>query len=129
MAPDLELVREIHHRKTAALIRAACRMAAVLGEADPVVTKALDTYGEAVGMAFQAVDDLLDETSTEEAMGKKTHKDRSRGKQTFPACAGLESTRAAAQELVEQAIRAIRGPLERTEALESLALYVVARIS
>jgi geranylgeranyl diphosphate synthase type II len=54
----------------------------------------IDTYGNAIGLAFQIVDDLLDVTATQEQMGKKTGKDAQIGKLTYPSLLGLEESRA-----------------------------------
>jgi len=128
-APDLDLVREIHLRKTAALIRAACSMGAVLGSASEELNQALTRYGELVGLAFQITDDLLDETSTEAAMGKKTGKDQARGKQTYPACKGLDETRAAARALIGEALETLGRLPIRTDSLELLARFILSRAS
>jgi geranylgeranyl diphosphate synthase type II len=124
--PDLDLVRAIHVRKTAALIRAASLMGAISARADLAVRETCARYGETMGLAFQVADDLLDETSTPEALGKSTRKDLERGKLTWPACAGLEASRKMAGALAEEAAQTIR-PLDKNGDLAALARFVVAR--
>lgn len=87
-------LRLIHQLKTGALIRAACRCGALAADADPVVLDRLDRFGAALGLMFQIVDDVLDETQTTAHLGKAGGKDRAAGKRTFPAILGLDASRA-----------------------------------
>lgn len=87
-------LRLIHRLKTGALIRAACRCGALAADADPVVLDRLDRFGAALGLMFQIVDDVLDETQTTAHLGKAGGKDRAAGKRTFPAILGLDASRA-----------------------------------
>jgi geranylgeranyl pyrophosphate synthase len=129
-SPDLDRVRAIHERKTLALLQASVEMGAVLGGASPVQRAALSAYGRAVGLAFQIVDDILDETATAEELGKSPGKDRSSGKLTWPACVGLEESRRQALKLVEEAREALN-PLYSMDLdpsfLQDLSVYIVDR--
>jgi geranylgeranyl pyrophosphate synthase len=117
---------ELHGRKTGALLRASLRMGGIAGGASPPELEALDSYGEAVGLAFQVADDLLDATSTAQALGKKPS-DAVLGKSTYVTLFGVEEARRKALDLVEGAKEALsRGGLEAPE-LEALASYVVER--
>jgi geranylgeranyl diphosphate synthase type II len=87
---DLEA---IHRRKTGALLRSALRMGAIVAGAAPPILEALETYGRAVGLAFQIVDDLLDVQGDESKLGKRVGKDLGLGKQTYPALLGVEGSR------------------------------------
>ena len=87
-------LRLIHRLKTGALIRAACRCGGLAADADPVVLDRLDRFGAALGLMFQIVDDVLDETQTTAHLGKAGGKDRAAGKRTFPAILGLDASRA-----------------------------------
>ncbi|MGN6370812.1 MAG: polyprenyl synthetase family protein [Phycisphaerae bacterium] len=98
-AGDLPKLQQIHRMKTGALIRCSCRMGALCANVSGEVLEAIDTYGKAIGLAFQIMDDILDVTATEEQMGKKTGKDAAIGKLTYPALVGLEKSR---QYLAEQ---------------------------
>ncbi|HVT81082.1 MAG TPA: polyprenyl synthetase family protein, partial [Phycisphaerae bacterium] len=89
----LEDLQRIHRMKTGALMRCACRMGALCANPQPAVLDSIDTYGKAIGLAFQIVDDILDVTATEEQMGKKTGKDAAIGKLTYPSLVGLDKAR------------------------------------
>jgi geranylgeranyl pyrophosphate synthase len=129
-APDLERVRAIHERKTLALLQASVEMGAALGGANPEQRAALACYGRAVGLAFQIVDDILDETATAEELGKSPGKDRSSGKLTWPACIGIEESRRQATSLVQEAREALN-PLHTMDLdpgfLQDLSIYIVDR--
>ena len=92
-AGDLPKLKQIHRMKTGALIRSSCRMGALCANVNAGTLEAIDTYGKAIGLAFQIMDDILDVTATEEQMGKKTGKDAAIGKLTYPALVGLEHAR------------------------------------
>ncbi len=89
----LPKLQQIHRMKTGALIRCSCRMGAIAAGANETTLALADTYGRAIGLAFQIVDDILDVTSTEEQMGKKVGKDADKGKLTYPVLVGLDKSR------------------------------------
>jgi len=99
----------IHRNKTGALLRAACRIGALCGRADDQAVERLTRYGEAIGLMFQIVDDLLDVTQSAEHIGKATGKDVSAGKLTYPGVLGLERSRAEVRRLQAQADEAVVG--------------------
>jgi len=121
---DLEA---IHHAKTGALIAASVRCGALAAGAAPPVLQALRGYGRALGLAFQIMDDLLDETANTAALGKTAGKDRARKKATFPAMLGLEQTGARAREELAAALHAIHGTGLGTAELEALARFAIER--
>jgi geranylgeranyl diphosphate synthase type II len=108
-APDVAVVEGIHRRKTGALIAASLRLGALASGAPEAVLRALGEYGDRVGLAFQVVDDLLDEEGLRQDLGKTPGKDRLRGKMTYPAAVGMEASRARAAALAAEARRAVRG--------------------
>jgi geranylgeranyl pyrophosphate synthase len=110
--PTLADLQRIHRMKTGALIHSACRMGAMVANASPDTLSAIDTYGKAIGLAFQIVDDILDVTATAEQMGKKTGKDAAIGKLTYPSLVGLDKARdyLAEQVKIADAIAARLGP-------------------
>ncbi|MCG6154333.1 polyprenyl synthetase family protein [Rubinisphaera margarita] len=118
---------EIHRRKTGCLIRCALRMGAIVADASERQFAALTKYGEAIGLAFQIADDVLDRTGTQEKMGKQVAKDDSHSKLTFPALLGLDESRARAEQLVADAIAALDIFENETTALRSLARYSIVR--
>ncbi|MFC3704037.1 polyprenyl synthetase family protein [Devosia honganensis] len=113
--------------KTGALIRAAVRMGAMLGGADPRALSALTAYAEAAGRAFQLADDILDVTATQEAMGKATGKDAGAGKQTLVSRLGLDEARKNLDAIVADAISALRTFGPRADGLRATARYFAAR--
>ncbi|OGQ97970.1 MAG: farnesyl-diphosphate synthase [Deltaproteobacteria bacterium RIFOXYD12_FULL_57_12] len=124
---SLETLREIHSRKTGALITAAVQTGAILGGADIAGFQALTTYGEKIGLAFQIVDDLLNVEGTAEQLGKAVGSDAARQKATYPAFIGVAATRQMAQETATAAMEALAGFDHRAEPLRELARYIVNR--
>jgi len=124
--PDLPLLEYIHTHKTGALIRCSVIMGGICAGADEVTVKALASFGEKVGLAFQVVDDILDVTATTEEMGKDQGSDAQRGKVTYPALFGLEGARERAFKLVEDAKDAMEG-VDATGRLAEIADYVLLR--
>jgi geranylgeranyl diphosphate synthase type II len=125
----LAAVTAIHRRKTGALIRVAVRAGAVAAGAGPRELALLTTYGEAVGLAFQIADDILDETADAARLGKQGGGDRERGKATFPALLGLDAARASARRAGGRARTALVAFGARAAVLDALARRVVARAS
>ena len=126
--PDVSLVEYIHRNKTAALIRASCVMGGICAGADIQTLEKLALYGENTGLAFQLADDLLDESSTVEKLGKDIGSDKARGKMTWPAVHGIEKTAADAKQMEEKAIAALKG-LKNPVLLEQLAGFIIRRAS
>ncbi|MEC4686274.1 MAG: farnesyl diphosphate synthase [Nitrospirota bacterium] len=125
--PDPRTVHFIHTHKTGALICASVRIAPVLAEASHEIIESLGMYGEKVGLAFQIVDDILDVTGDSDSLGKKTGADSEKGKMTYPAIYGIERSKAAANELVEEAISVIDFMGDGADSLRSIAKYLVQR--
>lgn len=124
-----EVVEYIHLNKTAALICSSIRMGAMLANASQDVLEKLTSFGKRVGLAFQVADDILDEESTTEQLGKDAGSDRENGKATYPSVCGLEQSKKIAQQLIDQACSDIEFLGERGELLNDLARYVINRIS
>lgn len=124
----LQRLREIHRNKTGALITAACRMGGLCGGASTVALGAVTTYGEAIGLMFQIVDDVLDVTQSAEHLGKASGKDTSAGKLTFPGVLGIEESKAQVGRLHAEAIAALRAlDPTRRQPLADLADYMAVR--
>ncbi|MFO0960604.1 MAG: farnesyl diphosphate synthase [Isosphaeraceae bacterium] len=122
-----EALEAIHRRKTGALLRASLTLGAIAAGADPATRSALDTYGRAVGLAFQIVDDLLDVQGDESKLGKRVGKDSGLGKWTYPGFLGIEGSRNKARQQAEEAIAAL-APLEsRGARLVALAMDLLER--
>ena len=127
--PNEESLRFIHERKTGALIRAAVRCGAIAAGAGDAQLRALTDYADAIGLAFQITDDILDTTATAEQLGKTPGKDSAAKKLTFPAVLGLQRSLEEARQLAADA-RAALAPLgPPAQPLAQLADFIVARTS
>ena len=117
----------IHQSKTAALLTSSIRLGAMSANATPAQLAALSDFGQALGLAFQVIDDILDVTQTSEKLGKSAGKDVAAQKATYPAVFGLERSRAEAQRLTAAARAAIQPFGKKAGALLSLADYLLSR--
>jgi farnesyl diphosphate synthase len=118
-ALDEATLRDMHRRKTGALLRASVQMGAACGALSESAAPwaALSHYGEAMGLAFQIVDDVLDATQPSDTLGKTAGKDADANKPTYVSLLGLEGARAEAQALLDQAQSALQ-----TSGLQTLQL-------
>jgi farnesyl diphosphate synthase len=103
---EVEL-RDMHRRKTGALLQASVQMGAACGTCGEVAWQALSDYGAAVGLAFQVVDDILDVTQGSETLGKTAGKDQHHNKPTYVSVLGLAEARRQAEALRQQAHAAL----------------------
>lgn len=113
--------------KTGALIRCACEAGAVLGGASTDSRKALLAFGALIGQAFQLADDILDETSDAQTMGKETKKDADLGKGTLVSLYGLDKAKTRANDLLQQAIRTLEPFGDKAGILVEAARFTVNR--
>jgi farnesyl diphosphate synthase len=102
-----EALRDMHRRKTGALLQASVLMGAACGVCSDSSRAALGDYGAALGLAFQVVDDILDVTQASETLGKTAGKDQHHNKPTYVTVLGLGAARRHAGELREQAHAAL----------------------
>jgi farnesyl diphosphate synthase len=127
---DEAALRDMHRRKTGALLQASVMMGAACGETGAAAEAALADYGAAIGLAFQVVDDILDVTQASETLGKTAGKDQHHNKPTYVTVLGLEAARRHAAELRDQAHAALaRSGLANAAYLSLLADKVVDRDS
>ncbi len=126
-APTEKTVSSIHLRKTAVLITASVRIGGLLGQASPETMQQLTAYGRDIGLAFQIIDDILDEIGTTEELGKPVGSDREHQKATYPAAVGMEQARARAEELTESTKTAIYGIPHHESLFVALADYLILR--
>ncbi|WOB09949.1 farnesyl diphosphate synthase [Piscinibacter gummiphilus] len=125
---DEQSLRDMHHRKTGALLQGSVLMGAACGQASPAAWLALADYGDAIGLAFQVVDDILDVTQASETLGKTAGKDQHANKPTYVSVLGLDAARQHARELREKALAALsRSHLPDVQRLTDLANKVVDR--
>jgi geranylgeranyl diphosphate synthase type II len=125
--PDADMLEYIHKSKTAALITAAIISGGIYagGSAEQIAN--LRCFGQAIGLAFQIVDDILDVTESSAQLGKTAGKDIASGKATYPALFGLEKSRARADVLFESANTALQSFGSRGEALKTIAKFLIER--
>jgi farnesyl diphosphate synthase len=125
-----QALRDMHHRKTGALLQASVLMGAACGSASPSAWAALAAYGDALGLAFQVVDDILDVTQASATLGKTAGKDLHHNKPTYVTVLGLDAARRHANELRDKAQAALaRSGLTDAAWLSLLADRVVERES
>jgi len=124
-------LREMHRRKTGALLQVSVLMGASCGSTTPTVWQALSEYGSAIGVAFQVVDDILDVTQSAATLGKTAGKDQDNNKPTYVSVLGLGAARRHAQQLRQQAHAALAasGLGASADLLSVLADKVVERES
>ncbi|MFH7765170.1 polyprenyl synthetase family protein [Acinetobacter sp. BSP-28] len=127
---DQDALENIHRNKTGALISAAVMMAAVtVFEGTDAAIPKLREYAQAIGLAFQVQDDILDIISDTEVLGKTAGKDEQVDKSTYPALMGLERAQAYAKELHDQAFNALEIFAENAAELNQISQFLLARKS
>lgn len=126
---DAETLEYIHRSKTAALIAASVVTGGLYGDGSAEQIEQLRLFGQAIGLAFQIVDDLLDVTQTSEQLGKTAGKDVASEKATYPSLFGLEESRKKAAALLHSAGSALKSFGPRADTLISLARFLVERES
>lgn len=127
---DLPGLEAMHIRKTGALIRASVRLASLADRGLAAETsERLDHYAKCIGLAFQIQDDILDEESDTQTLGKTQGKDRQNNKPNYPALLGLVGARQKASELIEEALDTLAPLGASASLLQDLARYIVQRKS
>lgn len=124
---DPSIVEFIHTRKTAALISASVVSGAILAGAAKDHEKALTSYGQNIGLAFQVSDDILDIEGDSRELGKNVGSDTRQEKITYPALLGLKRSKQIQKELVQQAIESLAPFDQKAEPLRHIAKYIIAR--
>ncbi len=124
---DRSLVEFIHTRKTGAMISASVVSGAILGKGSETQINAIRSYGDAIGLAFQIADDILDIEGDPEKTGKKTGGDAQKKKITYPSVVGLKQSKTLQQQMVHQAIRALEQFDSKADPLRHLASYIIER--
>ncbi len=125
---SLEELEEVHRHKTGALMKSAIRLGALAAGAKGLdVLPHLDRYADAIGLAFQVQDDILDIISDTETLGKPQGSDQGLNKSTYPALLGLDGAINKAHTLLHEALQALEAIPYNTELLEEFARYVIER--
>ena len=123
--PELE---NMHIHKTGALIRASVQLATLADpNIAPDIANKLDHYAKCIGLSFQVKDDILDEESDTETLGKTQGKDQNSNKPTYPALLGLKGAKEKAQALHEKAIESLSIFGTEADLLRDLSLYIIQR--
>ena len=125
--PNMDLVRDIHQGKTAALLTAPVTAGLILGGASGAQIEAGRRFGYHLGMAFQIVDDLLDIEGDPDEMGKTLGKDEEEGKLTWPACVGIDWARQDAADHIRHAVGDLSMFGQRACFLQELAQATLSR--
>jgi geranylgeranyl diphosphate synthase, type II len=123
---DAEALRDMHARKTGALIRAAALAGAIMAGGDDAAAGAVGRYATELGLAFQIVDDVLDVEGASPALGKTAGKDAAAGKPTYPALYGVAESKRLAGAALERALAALASA-GLGGRLRDLAVWVVSR--
>lgn len=123
----LPQLQRMHALKTGALIRAAVRMGALCGQAPARDLQQLDDVADALGLAFQVRDDILDVEASSEQLGKTAGKDQAQAKSTFPALLGMDGAKAHLAALSERMVHGLAAFDARADALRALARLAVER--
>jgi geranylgeranyl diphosphate synthase, type II len=118
----------MHRLKTGALIHASIMMAAASAdELAPELSRALDAYGAAIGLAFQIQDDILDVEGDTGVLGKRAQADAARAKPTYPSIAGLAQAKTRLGELHDQALAALQPLGQAADPLRWLSGWLTER--
>jgi farnesyl diphosphate synthase len=130
LALDRPALEAMHRLKTGALLQASVMMGASTAHAEAAVRENLSVYGACLGLAFQVVDDILDVTTDSATLGKTAGKDAASDKPTFVSLMGLTGAQAYADQVLDQAHRALSASgLAGTDTLHALADWVGRRVS
>ena len=124
---DVSALKEVHLRKTGALIEASVLAGAICGEANAAQIEALGRFSRNIGLAFQVMDDVLDVTASSETLGKTAGKDIAADKSTYVACMGVDAARAYANDLLNEALALLSPFGQASDALSALSKLLVHR--
>jgi geranylgeranyl diphosphate synthase, type II len=123
---DADALRKMHARKTGALIRGSAGAGAIMAGGSDDECAAIDRYAEALGLAFQIVDDILDVEGASADLGKTAGKDAAAGKPTYPSLFGIAESRRLAAESADRALTALR-QVNLSGQLPAIVQWVLAR--
>ena len=125
---NLAYLETMHSHKTGALITASVTMGALsTGDVDEQCLRALRNYGSAIGLAFQVADDILDELSNTETLGKRVGADAKLNKSTYTSLLGVDQAKILLKELLQRSLDALDGLGDGVQHLRELAHYIVLR--
>jgi len=125
--PTIDALEIMHRHKTGALIQAAVTLGAISADASEHQTVQLQRYANAIGLAFQVQDDILDVTADTKTLGKRQGADEQRNKPTYVSLLGLDGARQKAADLLSTALEALDGFDSGADYLRGIAHYIVDR--
>ena len=126
---DRRVLEYIHSHKTGALIAASVNAGAIIGGASIREYRALNGYGERLGLAFQIIDDLLDVEGDVRKLGKAVRKDQIQEKATYPAFFGVKDSHNQAEKLVQEALDHLKPIHRQANPLREIAQFILKRSS
>jgi len=124
---DLELLMQVHTKKTGALIKAAAKIGAIIGNASNEQLLAAEGYSTKIGMVFQIIDDILDETGSFEELGKAIGSDKANRKSTFVTLLGAEESYKRAKKLTDEAVLSLSAFKNEADDLAEFAILLLNR--
>lgn len=124
---DADLVKYIHTHKTGALISVSVTSGAILGGGTEEEVKAIQEYGDGIGLAFQISDDILDIEGDSREMGKSAGSDEKKGKITYPSIFGLDRSKELLRKNVDLAIKSLDHFDSKADPLRNIAGYIIER--
>ena len=127
LALEPDALQRLHALKTGALLRASVRLGAIAANVDTTKRQRLDTFADALGLAFQIRDDLLDVEGDSATLGKTAGKDVAQAKATFPALLGIDASRARLHALAATMHEALAHFGTRADTLVALARHAITR--
>lgn len=122
-----EYLEYMHKNKTGALIKASCRIGAILAEASDEELNMITSYAENIGLAFQIKDDILSEIGDQSVLGKPVGNDREKNKVTFVTKYGLDKSKEILELTVSKGIEELKKYKDKADFLMKLALYIKNR--
>ena len=124
---DLVGLKQMHAMKTGALLSCAVQLGGIAAHLNPTQMTCLKNYSQALGLAFQIVDDVLDATADSQTLGKTAGKDAANDKPTYVTLMGLDYAQKQAKQLQAEAIASLETFGSKAQALQDLAMLVVSR--
>ena len=124
---DLVGLKQMHAMKTGALLSCAVQLGGIAAHLSSTQISCLKNYSQALGLAFQIIDDILDATADSQTLGKTAGKDAANDKPTYVTLMGLDYAQKQAKQLQAEAIASLEIFGSKAQALQDLALLVVSR--
>jgi geranylgeranyl diphosphate synthase type II len=118
----LNVLRYIHTKKTGSLLEASTRMACACAKADQQITQTLVTFANNLGLAYQIIDDILDDIGDIDMLGKEPFEDVRNNRRTYPTIMGIDKARKLAEKLLDDSTKIVKGMDNNENLLEFVAM-------